>query len=74
VKQGAKGCTLFDSHGTRQIPAMKAVVVDTTGAGDSFDAGFVAALAEDRSAHEAAEHAIRIAARRVSVVGGSGKL
>jgi sugar/nucleoside kinase (ribokinase family) len=41
VKQGAKGALAFSS--TKQIsqPALPVAVVDTVGAGDSFDAGFL---------------------------------
>ncbi len=46
VKLGANGCVLQTSHGSWHIPGFPVEVVDTTGAGDSFAAGFAVALAE----------------------------
>ncbi|MEJ5293532.1 MAG: carbohydrate kinase family protein [Candidatus Methanosuratincola sp.] len=43
-KQGARGATLYMEGSVIRSPAFKADVVDTTGAGDAFDAGFVSAL------------------------------
>ena len=46
VKLGADGCLVHDRPGDRtfRVPAHPAAVVDTTGAGDSFCGGFLAAL------------------------------
>lgn len=41
VKMGAQGCYVADGSIKRQIPAQKVNVVDTTGAGDAFNAGFI---------------------------------
>ncbi len=41
VKRGAKGATGVAAGRTVQVPACPAKVVDTTGAGDTFDAGFI---------------------------------
>ena len=41
VKMGAQGCYVTDGTIQKQIPAQKVVVVDTTGAGDAFNAGFI---------------------------------
>lgn len=41
VKLGRDGCAVADSNETFRIPAFSVDVVDTTGAGDSFDAGFI---------------------------------
>lgn len=43
VKLGAAGALAVRGDEVVRCPARKVVVVDTTGAGDSFDAGFVAA-------------------------------
>lgn len=45
VKLGAEGCLVHDRPGGRtfRVPAHPAAVVDTTGAGDSFCGGFLAA-------------------------------
>jgi sugar/nucleoside kinase (ribokinase family) len=44
-KWGAKGSLLATSSGVSRIPAFSVEVVDTTGCGDSYCAGFIAALA-----------------------------
>ncbi len=43
---GANGVTLHSRHGAHRVPAPKADVIDTVGAGDTFNAAFLAALAE----------------------------
>ena len=64
VKRGAAGATLL---GGASVPAAPADVVDLTGAGDAFAAGFLAAQlrGEDRLAL-----AVATAARAVAVTGG----
>ncbi len=53
IKRGAEGCRLLGREGEDlQIPAFTVPVVDTTGAGDAFDAGFLVGLA--RGLHPAA--------------------
>src|SRR5579871_2525227 len=45
LKRGEKGSVLFTRNGGEiQVPAFKAKVVDTTGAGDCFCAGFIKGL------------------------------
>lgn len=44
ITEGAKGATAYSAQNTVFIPAKKAVVVDTVGAGDTFNAGILAAL------------------------------
>lgn len=44
VKLGERGCMLVDRAGSTTIPASPVRVVDTTGAGDAFMAGLLAAL------------------------------
>ncbi|HEY4145494.1 carbohydrate kinase family protein [Pinirhizobacter sp.] len=41
IKRGAGGCIALDDDRQVQVPAFLSTVVDTTGAGDSFDAGFL---------------------------------
>lgn len=43
AKLGASGCAIRHEAGVYREPAIRVDVVDTTGAGDSFDAGFLAA-------------------------------
>jgi 2-dehydro-3-deoxygluconokinase len=61
VKLGGEGCYIPD--GDRRVPAERAPrVVDTTGAGDSFNAAYLAARLLDRPALEAARWGNRLAA------------
>ena len=54
VTSGADGAIVVDSEGTEAVPAFATDVVDTTGCGDAFSAGFLRALALGRSRREAA--------------------
>lgn len=54
VKLGARGAAALDVSGViERVPAMEVDVVDTTGAGDSFNAGFLHAWLRDSSLAEA---------------------
>ena len=44
VTRGADGCALDWGDGVVEVPAIEVPVVDTTGCGDAFDAGFITAL------------------------------
>lgn len=71
IKQGENGAAVGDRGGVRlQMPAERVDVVDTTGAGDAFAAGFLAA--EQRGEGEAQSLAAAIAngTRAVTQVGG----
>ena len=57
VTMGEKGALFFDERGTSSVPAVAVNVVDTTGAGDAFNAGLAVALAEGRTL----EHAVKFA-------------
>jgi sugar/nucleoside kinase (ribokinase family) len=41
VKRGPRGCVVTTRTGRRELPASEAEVVDSTGAGDAFAAGFL---------------------------------
>ncbi len=72
VKDGANPC-LVSANG-RLVPVAPGVVpaiVDTTGAGDSFSAGYLAARLAGRDPFQAADLAHRVAGR---VIGGHGAL
>ncbi len=49
LTRGSEGVTIHTRDGQAHVPAQKAQVVDTVGAGDTFNAGFLAGLA--RSGH-----------------------
>lgn len=58
IKCGEKGCVLSDKHGIRRIPALSVKrCVDTTGAGDSFVAGFLFGLSNGWDAGKCAKFA-----------------
>lgn len=41
LKKGSKGCVVYDRSGTEEVPGFPVEVVDTTGAGDAFNASFL---------------------------------
>jgi sugar/nucleoside kinase (ribokinase family) len=52
--RGAHGALVVDPDTEERVPAFSVDVVDTTGCGDAFSAGFVRGLALDRSSRDAA--------------------
>jgi sugar/nucleoside kinase (ribokinase family) len=66
VKLGARGARWGDLH----VPAEPVEVVDTTGAGDAFAAGFLSARLDGAEPREALQAGCRLAARAVAQVGG----
>jgi sugar/nucleoside kinase (ribokinase family) len=71
IKMGPKGC--FVAHGDvrKQVEAYPANVLDTTGAGDCWDAGFIAALSCGKDPVAAAQIGCACAAFGIEAVGGS---
>lgn len=72
IKLGAKGAIVYAEGKRFRVPAVKARVVDTTGAGDSFDAGFLACFLKGGSIEESARAGVAAGARAVSAIGGTG--
>jgi sugar/nucleoside kinase (ribokinase family) len=70
VKLGARGCRLIADGFEFRAPAFDVPVADTTGAGDAFAAGFLAALHFGDSPREAARFANAVAALGVQALGG----
>jgi 2-dehydro-3-deoxygluconokinase len=63
VKAGAEGCLVAAAGASQWVPGNKvATVVDTTAAGDAFNAGFLAARARGQEPLTAAQSANRVAA------------
>lgn len=72
IKCGAKGCYLKNSEISQYCGCEKVEnVVDTTGAGDSFVAGFIAALLKNKSFIECAAFANQCGAKAVGKVGST---
>ena len=65
VKLGAGGARWGDVH----VPAEAVEVVDTTGAGDAFAAGFLTAWLDGAGRRESLQAGCRVAARAVAQVG-----
>ncbi|GGE58189.1 sugar kinase [Actibacterium pelagium] len=64
VKNGNADLTLWDADGTRTLQTTQVTdVIDTTAAGDSFGAGFMAGLATGQSCDQAAHSAMSLAAQ-----------
>ena len=59
---GADGAVVVDEHGAERVPAFAVDVVDTTGCGDAFSAGFLRGLALGRTRGEAAALGCAVAA------------
>ncbi len=70
IKRGALGA-IAKSRDSEiyEVPAIKTCVVDTTGAGDSFAAGFIASLLTGADLPTALLSGTQIAARCVAIVG-----
>jgi len=66
VKQGENGATSFTKENSNHAPAFKIDVVSTAGAGDSFDAGFIAARIRQASIQDALIYANAVASIKVS--------
>ncbi|WP_405875429.1 carbohydrate kinase family protein [Streptomyces sp. NBC_00005] len=54
VTRGGDGALLVTAEGTESVPAFEVEVVDTTGCGDAFSAGFIRGLGLDRTPRESA--------------------
>ncbi|HUL62470.1 MAG TPA: carbohydrate kinase family protein [Methanocella sp.] len=71
IKMGKDGCYVTDGKTAEQVPAFHVKAVDTTGAGDTFMAGFIATYVHGRSLHDCAVFGAATAALKVGGVGWS---
>lgn len=69
ITLGHRGVYINTGEKKRIIPAYKVEAVDTTGAGDAFNGGLLAALAEGKNLWEAADFANALAALSVQKIG-----
>jgi ribokinase len=69
VKLGSKGCYVTDGRENHLIDAFKVKVVDTTGAGDAFCAGFLYGLISDKSLYKCGRLGNFVASRCIMKMG-----
>jgi ribokinase len=74
VKLGGHGCYVTDGRERHLIEASKAKVVDTTGAGDAFCAGFLHGLLNDKSLYECGRLGNFVASRCIMKMGARAGL
>ena len=69
-KQGPKGATIYSPEVSVTIPAEKVLkIVDNTGAGDAFNAGFLHVMLQGAPANECLRAGVRLAALSMSAFG-----
>ena len=66
ITKGEQGCTVFTAEGSVDVAGFEVEEVDPTGAGDCFDAGFIAGILNGQSPEEAARLANACGAFAVS--------
>lgn len=72
LKMGAEGCLVMTGKGEKlRIPAFRVSVVDATGAGDAFAAGFIAGVWHDWALERTARLANAVGALCVTEAGAS---
>jgi sugar/nucleoside kinase (ribokinase family) len=71
VKLGAEGCCIGEAGKTVRVPAQLAKAIDTTGAGDFWQAGFLFGLANGKSLEECGRYGAILGAEVVQVIGAS---
>jgi sugar/nucleoside kinase (ribokinase family) len=70
VKRGARGALAVTRDGVVRAPAVRVVPVDTTGAGDAFDAAFLAAILNGASIRDALRLGNYVGAQSTRAAGG----
>lgn len=74
IKDGSAGARLYQGEETLTLPAAPCQgVLDTTGAGDAFNAGFLAAWLAGRPSERALAEGIACGTLSVQSVGGAGR-
>lgn len=69
VKLGEKGCYVTDGEESRLVKPFEAKVIDTTGAGDAFNAGFLYGLFEGKDLQECGRLGNLVAAHCITKIG-----
>ena len=74
VKLGGKGCYVTDGNEKLSVEHFKVKAVDTTGAGDAFDAGFLYGLIQNKSLYECGQLGNFVASRSILAMGARAGL
>lgn len=69
ITRGSKGVSFYQNDKEVHIPSLKVDVLDTTGAGDSFNGAFAVALSEGKDTEEACHFANIVGALTVTNLG-----
>ena len=72
IKAGAEGCYVSGEEGQFHLPARPVEVIDSTGAGDNFVAGFLSGVLRGEDTGSCAERGLDRAARCISRMGAGG--
>jgi ribokinase len=72
ITEGSKGVRFHDGKKEVLVPSYKVEAMDTTGAGDTFNAAFAVALSEGRSLRDSIQFANRAASLSVTKFGAQG--
>jgi ribokinase len=72
ITEGSKGVRFYDGEQEVLVPTYKVNAIDTTGAGDTFNAAFAVALAEGNSIQDSVKFANRAASLSVTKFGAQG--
>jgi len=74
VKMGSQGALMWDRTGTVRVKACDVETIDTTGAGDAFDAGFIDGLLDGESNEECLRRGCICGSLSTRVAGALGGL
>ncbi len=69
ITMGEKGVMYFDGNDIVTVPSYKVEVVDTTGAGDTFNGAFARAIVNDYNLKDAVDFANKAASKSVTKLG-----
>lgn len=74
VTCGSRGCRIYNGDRTISVPAFRTEVVDSTGAGDCFNAAFLSGLTFGWDMEKSAKYASAAAAISIGAIGARGHL